>query len=74
MRWDHPERGLLAPADFISLAEETGLIVPIGALGARGGTAPGRAAGAQATPDGRFQISVNLSARQHADPNLVRTS
>src|SRR4030095_610711 len=72
VRWDHPERGLLSPADFIWLAEETGLIVPIGGLVLQGGLRQGERCRA-ARPDSPLQISVNLSGRQHDDPNLVRT-
>jgi diguanylate cyclase (GGDEF)-like protein/PAS domain S-box-containing protein len=68
-RWNHPERGLLQPAAFIELAEETGLIVPLGrnilrlacADAARWGTAFG------ATP----KLSVNLSARQLQHETIV---
>jgi diguanylate cyclase len=71
VRWDHPQRGLLAPADFLSLAEETGLIVPIGNWVLEEALRQGEQWRA-ARPGSQFQISVNLSARQHEDPNLVR--
>jgi diguanylate cyclase (GGDEF)-like protein len=71
VRWDHPQRGLLTPADFLSLAEETGLIVPIGNWVLE--EALRQAEQWRAARPGRpVQISVNLSARQHEDPNLVR--
>jgi diguanylate cyclase (GGDEF)-like protein len=69
VRWDHPERGLLAPADFIWLAEETGLIIPIGSwvlIEALGQAQRWRAA--RYKP---LRLCVNLSARQLSDPSLV---
>ena len=71
VRWDHPRRGLLSPADFLSLAEETGLIVPIGNWVLQESLRQAEQ-WRRARPDGNFQISVNLSAPQHEDPNLVR--
>jgi diguanylate cyclase len=62
VRWEHPERGLIAPDRFIPLAEETGLIVPIGEWVLRHACAQGadwRRAGYLPTV-----MSVNLSARQ----------
>lgn len=72
VRWDHPERGLLAPAEFIWLAEETGLIVPIGTQVLKEALRQGQH-WREARPQKQLQIAVNLSARQHSDPNLVRT-
>ena len=64
VRWDHPTHGLVPPTDFIPLAEETGLISPIGEWVLR--EAAARAVAWQQTlgPLQRFEISVNLSARQ----------
>ena len=72
VRWQHPERGLVAPMEFVPVAEDTGFIIPIGTWvleEACAATAswPARANGAP------LQISVNLSARQLFDPQLVDT-
>jgi diguanylate cyclase (GGDEF)-like protein/PAS domain S-box-containing protein len=75
VRWNHPERGLLGPDQFIHFAEETGLIVPIGAWVLE--TACRQTARWQAlrTDPKRapLVINVNLSPRQLADPTLAAT-
>ena len=69
VRWQHPERGLLAPGHFIDIAEETGLIVPMGAWVLRqAGLALKRL---QAAGAGALTMSVNVSARQFKNPRLV---
>jgi diguanylate cyclase (GGDEF)-like protein/PAS domain S-box-containing protein len=70
VRWAHPTLGLVPPDRFIPLAEETGLIVPIGEYVLK--SACSFAAARWRTTNGRHSISVNLSARQFADPGLVR--
>ena len=68
VRWERPGVGLVPPADFIPIAEETGLIVPIGAWVLA-------EACRQATTfdDGRLVVRVNVSARQLAEPGLAET-
>ncbi|MDE2281210.1 MAG: EAL domain-containing protein, partial [Actinomycetales bacterium] len=68
MRWQHPTHGFVAPSVFIPLAEETGLIVELGAFALREAIA----AAATWAPDGPY-LTVNLSARQFHDPDLVAT-
>ena len=67
VRWQHPERGLVPPSDFIQLAEETGLILPIGQWVLREACRWGTFIGAERG----LQVAVNLSARQFNDPKLV---
>jgi len=65
MRWHHPERGLILPGEFIPVAEETGLIVPLGEWAIRQACAQ-----AMAWPD-RIKVAVNLSPLQLKQPGLV---
>jgi diguanylate cyclase (GGDEF)-like protein len=69
LRWDHPERGVVEPAEFLWLAEETGLITKIGEWALRQSCLQARAWGARAGSP--LRVSVNLSARQHRDAGLV---
>jgi len=71
VRWQHPTRGLVPPGDFIPLAEETGLIVPLGrwTLRAACQQAVTWATGHPDIPAPR--VAVNLSAREFHDPALV---
>ena len=73
LRWHHPTRGLLSPADFIPSAERMGLIVPIGDWVLK--TACREASGWQArqSNDERLQISVNVSAVQFDSPRFAES-
>jgi diguanylate cyclase (GGDEF)-like protein len=73
LRWEHPERGLLGPGDFLSIAEETGLIVPIGAWVLREVCKQASRWAADADEGAALGVAVNLSARQLAHPDLVAT-
>jgi diguanylate cyclase (GGDEF)-like protein len=71
LRWDNPERGLVEPAEFLWLAEETGLINRIGDWVLDEACRQARL-WREAGPGGSpLRVAVNLSARQHADPGLV---
>jgi diguanylate cyclase (GGDEF)-like protein/PAS domain S-box-containing protein len=69
LRWRHPERGLISPADFIPIAEETGLIIPIGRWVLREGC---RHARRLESHDGMpLRMSVNLSLKQIQHSDIV---
>jgi diguanylate cyclase (GGDEF)-like protein len=72
-RWRHPARGMLPPAEFIPIAEETGLIVPLGAWVLAEACRQVTVWRAAHTAIAALNVSVNLSARQLADAELVPT-
>jgi diguanylate cyclase (GGDEF)-like protein len=67
VRWAHPERGLIDPADFIPIAEESGLITPLGDWVLR------RVVRDMARSRAPLPVSVNVSPRQLAEPDFVDT-
>src|SRR6185312_5433811 len=71
IRWRLPDQGVIAPGRFIPLAEETGLIVPIGKWVLRAACAQNKAW--QEAGHEPIVVSVNVSARQFRQDNLVRT-
>jgi EAL domain-containing protein (putative c-di-GMP-specific phosphodiesterase class I) len=70
-RWQHPERGLVSPADFIPVAEETGLIVALGNQILREACRQVALWQAELGDDAPLALSVNLSAGQLARPTLT---
>jgi diguanylate cyclase (GGDEF)-like protein/PAS domain S-box-containing protein len=70
VRWLHPKFGLLAPNRFIDLAEETGLIVPLGRWVLEQACRQA-SAWQEAFPESPIFVSVNLAVRQSRDPGLV---
>jgi diguanylate cyclase (GGDEF)-like protein/PAS domain S-box-containing protein len=71
IRWRHPEFGMVSPAEFIALAEETGLIVPIGAWALGAACAQNQAW--QAAGLGKLRMGVNLSGIQFVQSDIVQT-
>ncbi|MBV9773590.1 MAG: EAL domain-containing protein [Gemmatimonadetes bacterium] len=70
-RWEHPEKGFLQPGEFIPVAEETGLIVPLGMRVLRDACRQLREWLDTRAVDHGLTLSVNLSPRQFAHPNLL---
>jgi diguanylate cyclase (GGDEF)-like protein/PAS domain S-box-containing protein len=71
IRWPHPTRGLVPPLDFITLAEETGLIVPLGRWVLDTALAHRVSWAALVPPNIEFSLAVNVSVRQLVEPDFV---
>jgi diguanylate cyclase (GGDEF)-like protein/PAS domain S-box-containing protein len=71
VRWRHPERGIVAPVEFMTLAEETSLIIPLGYWAIDAAARQERQWQAGSPGDSPVPVSVNLSARQFRHPGLV---
>jgi EAL domain-containing protein (putative c-di-GMP-specific phosphodiesterase class I) len=70
-RWNHPERGLLGPYEFVPIAEQTGLIVPMGIVVMRAACARNREW--QESGHAPIKMSVNISARHFGEPDLLES-
>ncbi|HSN13238.1 MAG TPA: EAL domain-containing protein [Anaeromyxobacteraceae bacterium] len=73
VRWRHPRRGLLEAAQFVSLAEESGTIVPLGEWAIRTACAQLQSWRARSAVVGQVTMSVNVSGRQFRQPDVVDT-
>ena len=71
VRWQHPTRGLIHPAEFIAIAEETGLIVPIGRWVLQQACRDGRRWQESNPSHAGLSVAVNISARQLQDAQLI---
>jgi diguanylate cyclase (GGDEF)-like protein len=71
VRWQHPTRGVVSPAEFIPAAERTGLIVPLGRFVLREACRQTAAWLAEFGPDALQKAGPNVSARQLRDPDFV---
>ena len=71
LRWQHPEQGLISPAKFLPIAEEIGLIVPIGEWILHSACQQMALWQTQISTASQLKISVNLSAKQLQDPNFL---
>ena len=71
IRWQHPEKGLIPPMEFIPLAEESGLILPIGDWGLSEACSQIQKWSREDTRNNSLRVCVNLSARQFSRPGLA---
>ena len=72
LRWQHPKRGLLLPRDFISIAEETGLLIPIGEWALDEACRQARDWRVRDWTNQPMRVSVNLSGRQFQQANVLQ--
>jgi diguanylate cyclase (GGDEF)-like protein/PAS domain S-box-containing protein len=69
LRWNHPDKGMIGPDKFIGVAEETGMIIPIGKWVVRQACRMSKQLGAIGLDN--LQMAINLSPKQFSDPDLV---
>lgn len=72
IRWAHPQKGLIPPSDFIPLAEDSGLILPLGEWGLKEACRQIQEWRSLSKEEVELRVSVNLSARQFSSPDLPK--